>query len=83
MSLTEELIELASASNRVLPELALPWLLSRPGVTSVVVGATNPDQLSRNIAASEHSLTPEDLTALDLAVARHDASIQTWTTGQS
>jgi aryl-alcohol dehydrogenase-like predicted oxidoreductase len=46
-------------------QIALAWLLSRPVVTSVIVGAKRPDQLEDNIAATRVDLTAEDLAALD------------------
>ena len=49
--------------------LALAWLLSRPFVTSVIVGAKSPEQLADNLAASNVQLSPEELTQLDNASA--------------
>jgi len=45
--------------------VALAWLLSRPQVTSVIVGAKTPEQLADNLEASKLVLTPEDLQTLD------------------
>ena len=50
-------------------QVALAWLLSRPQVTSVIVGARTPEQLDDNLRASKLELTPEDLHALDEASA--------------
>ncbi|WP_410819979.1 aldo/keto reductase [Micromonospora sp. 050-3] len=47
--------------------VAVAWLLSRPAVTSVIVGARKHEQLVDNIAASDLTLTAEDLTELDEA----------------
>ncbi|GLZ56992.1 hypothetical protein Misp05_05680 [Micromonospora sp. NBRC 107095] len=47
--------------------MAVAWLLSRPAVTSVIVGARKHEQLVDNIAASELTLTEQDLTELDEA----------------
>ncbi len=46
-------------------QIALAWLLSRPVVTSVIVGAKRPDQLADNIAATRVTLSADDLAALD------------------
>jgi aryl-alcohol dehydrogenase-like predicted oxidoreductase len=46
-------------------QVALAWLLSRPVVTSVIVGAKRPEQLADNIAATRLVLTAEDLAALE------------------
>jgi aryl-alcohol dehydrogenase-like predicted oxidoreductase len=50
-------------------QIALAWLLSRPQVTSVIVGARTPEQLDDNLQASKLELSPEDLHALDEASA--------------
>ena len=47
--------------------VALAWLLSRPQVTSVIVGAKTSEQLADNLGASKLELTIEDLQALDEA----------------
>ncbi|MEV0185944.1 aldo/keto reductase [Streptomyces sp. NPDC050625] len=49
--------------------VALAWALARPGITSVIVGAKRPDQLTENLAAVDLELTEEDLAALDAASA--------------
>lgn len=46
-------------------QVALGWLLSRPQVSTVIVGAKTPEQLKDNLAASDLVLSPEDLQALD------------------
>lgn len=45
--------------------IALAWVLAKPGVTSVIIGAKNTDQLLDNIKAAELSLTTEQLEQLD------------------
>lgn len=47
--------------------LSLAWLLSRPQVTSVLVGASRPDQVERNVAAADIKLTEDTIRALDEA----------------
>jgi aryl-alcohol dehydrogenase-like predicted oxidoreductase len=49
--------------------IALAWLLSRPFVTSVIVGAKTPEQLSDNLAATDTTLCPDDIAALDTVSA--------------
>lgn len=46
-------------------QVALAWLLAKPHVTSVIIGARTMDQLKDNIAACAVSLTAEDMAALD------------------
>ena len=49
--------------------VALAWLLGRPGVTSVVVGARTDEQLADNLAAAELSLSAEEVARLE-AISR-------------
>lgn len=46
-------------------QIALAWLLHQTAVTSVIIGAKRLDQLDDNIAATNVTLTPEDLATLD------------------
>ncbi|MBA2677448.1 MAG: aldo/keto reductase [Ktedonobacteraceae bacterium] len=46
-------------------QVALAWLLSRPHVASVLVGASKIDQLDNNIGAAQLELSTDELTALD------------------
>jgi aryl-alcohol dehydrogenase-like predicted oxidoreductase len=45
--------------------VALAWLLSRPAVSTVIVGAKTPEQLADNLASTDLVLSPEELLALD------------------
>jgi aryl-alcohol dehydrogenase-like predicted oxidoreductase len=45
--------------------VALAWLLAKPHVTTVIIGAKNDEQLKDNLAVTELTLTPEELGALD------------------
>lgn len=56
---------IAAAHDASIARVALAWLLQRPGVTSVIVGARTREQLSDNIAASTLELSPEELSVLD------------------
>jgi len=47
--------------------VALAWQLTKPFVTSVIIGAKNKDQLLDNLAAADATLSPEHLKALDEA----------------
>ena len=46
-------------------QVALAWLLAKPHVASVLVGASNPRQLDDNLHAASVVLAPEELAALD------------------
>jgi aryl-alcohol dehydrogenase-like predicted oxidoreductase len=45
--------------------LSIAWLLAKPLVTSVIIGAKRLDQLQDNLAAAELTLTPDELRQLD------------------
>jgi aryl-alcohol dehydrogenase-like predicted oxidoreductase len=49
--------------------VALNWLLQRPTVASVIIGARNEEQLKQNLAAAEWNLTAEQVVKLDKASA--------------
>jgi aryl-alcohol dehydrogenase-like predicted oxidoreductase len=55
------------AEKRGIPraQVALAWLLSKPGVTSPIVGASKPHHLEDAVAALSVHLTPEEMTALE------------------
>jgi aryl-alcohol dehydrogenase-like predicted oxidoreductase len=46
-------------------ELAFSWLASRPQVSSVIAGATSPEQVRANAAAANWTMTKEDLEEID------------------
>jgi aryl-alcohol dehydrogenase-like predicted oxidoreductase len=66
--LVEDLQAFAEARGRRLLELAIGGLLSRPGVTSVIAGATKPDQVAANVSASHWRLSDDELSELDVLV---------------
>ncbi|MBT1696979.1 aldo/keto reductase [Fulvivirgaceae bacterium PWU4] len=51
--------------NASVAQLALAWLLHQKAVTTVIIGAKKPDQLSDNLKAVDVRFTPEDLQKLD------------------
>jgi aryl-alcohol dehydrogenase-like predicted oxidoreductase len=56
---------IADAHDATVAGMALAWLLHKPWVTSVLIGAKNPSQLSANLAATSLRLGAEELAALD------------------
>lgn len=63
------LIEIAEETNKTVPQVALNWLLQRPTVCNIVVGARNEEQLRQNLGALGWQLTAEQISKLD-AVSR-------------
>jgi aryl-alcohol dehydrogenase-like predicted oxidoreductase len=69
-SVVDVLDELAKETGRSVPQIALNWLLQRPTVASVIVGARNEQQLRDNLGAAEWSLTPGQIARLDAVSER-------------
>ncbi|WP_374471811.1 aldo/keto reductase [Phenylobacterium sp.] len=57
----ERLTAWAEARGHTLLELAFAWLLGQPVVSSVIAGATTPDQVRANAAAAAWALTPDEV----------------------
>jgi aryl-alcohol dehydrogenase-like predicted oxidoreductase len=68
-SVLTALRQVSSETGHSVARLALGWLLSRPFVTSVLVGAKSREQLIDNLAAADVRLSAEQLQALDAASA--------------
>jgi aryl-alcohol dehydrogenase-like predicted oxidoreductase len=60
----------AAETGKTVPQIALNWLLRRPTVSTVIVGARDEKQLIDNIGAVGWALTPEQVAKLDAASAR-------------
>jgi aryl-alcohol dehydrogenase-like predicted oxidoreductase len=63
--IVEALSAFAAARGHSLLELAMSWLASRPSVPSIIAGATRPEQVEQNVAATGWTLTPADLAEID------------------
>jgi aryl-alcohol dehydrogenase-like predicted oxidoreductase len=61
--------EIAIETGKSVPQIALNWLLQRPSVANVIVGARNEQQLRQNLGAVGWNLTPEQVAKLDAASA--------------
>jgi aryl-alcohol dehydrogenase-like predicted oxidoreductase len=64
-TILDTLIRAAKELGRTPSEVAIAWVISRPGVSSVLIGATRKDQLEMNLRAAELSLPPQVLKQLD------------------
>ncbi|HVE17423.1 MAG TPA: aldo/keto reductase [Chthoniobacterales bacterium] len=59
----------AAETGKSVAQVALNWLLQRPTVSSVIIGARNEEQLRQNLAAADFTLTAEQVAQLDTASA--------------
>ncbi len=63
----DALDEVAKETGKPLPQVALNWLLQRPTVATVIIGARNESQLRQNLAAADWNLTADQVAKLDAA----------------
>ncbi len=57
--------EIAKETGKTVPQIALNWLLQRPTVSSVIIGARNEEQLRQNLGATGWNLSAEQVAKLD------------------
>lgn len=65
----DALDEIAKETGKTVPQIAINWLLQRPTVSSVILGARNEEQLKQNLGAIGWNLTKEQVARLDAASA--------------
>ena len=68
--IVERLETFAEKRGRTLLELAFSWLASRPCVSSIIAGATKPEQLEANVRAVGWALTDDDFQEIDRITAK-------------
>jgi aryl-alcohol dehydrogenase-like predicted oxidoreductase len=61
--------DVAKETGKTVPQIALNWLLQRPTIANVIVGARNEEQLRDNLGAVGWNLTPAQVAKLDAASA--------------
>jgi aryl-alcohol dehydrogenase-like predicted oxidoreductase len=65
----DALDEVARETGKAVPQIALNWLLQRPTVANVIVGARDEEQLRQNLGAAGWNLTADQVAKLDAASA--------------
>ncbi len=68
-NIVEAIDSVAAEVGKTVPQVALNWLLQRPTVANVIVGARNEEQLRQNLGAVGWNLTPDQVARLDKASA--------------
>jgi len=71
------LVDIAGETGKTASQVALNWLLSRPSVCNIVVGARNAEQLQQNLGAVGWLLTKDQIDRLD-AVSRKTPPYPYW-----
>ncbi len=69
----DALDEVAAETGKTVPQIAINWLLTRPTVSSVIIGARNEEQLRANLASVGWALSPAQVAKLDVASERPKA----------
>ncbi|WP_028746255.1 aldo/keto reductase [Rhizobium mesoamericanum] len=67
--IVEALFEISEETGKTVPQIALNWLIGRPTVSSVIIGARNEEQLRQNLGAVGWSLSKQQVEKLDKASA--------------
>jgi aryl-alcohol dehydrogenase-like predicted oxidoreductase len=62
--------KVAAETGKTVPQIALNWLLQRPSVSTVIIGARNEGQLRQNLGAVGWTLSAEHIAALDAVSAK-------------
>ncbi len=65
--IVDVLDEVAEETGKTLAQIALNWLLQRPTVDNIIIGARNEEQLKQNLGATGWQLTIDQLKKLDAA----------------
>jgi aryl-alcohol dehydrogenase-like predicted oxidoreductase len=68
-AVAEKLGDFGEARGKTMLELAFSWLLAQSPVTSVIAGATRPEQLEQNVKAGTWKLTADELAEIDRITA--------------
>jgi aryl-alcohol dehydrogenase-like predicted oxidoreductase len=66
-TVVDALDAIAAETGKSVPQVALNWLLQRPTVSTVIIGARNEEQLRQNLGAVGWNLTSEQVSRLDAA----------------
>jgi aryl-alcohol dehydrogenase-like predicted oxidoreductase len=65
----EQLDRIANAHGATVAQVALAWLMGRPGITAPIASATSVEQVRELMGAANVQLTPEEMAALNTASA--------------
>jgi aryl-alcohol dehydrogenase-like predicted oxidoreductase len=66
-TVVDALDEVAKETGKTVPQVALNWVLQRPSISTVIMGARNEEQLRQNLAAEGWNLSREQIAKLDKA----------------
>ena len=62
--------EMAASRGQTLAQMALAWVLHNPAVTTVLIGASRPEQIAENVRCIEHlEFTAEEIAKIEEILA--------------
>lgn len=70
LAIVERLRAIAARFGRMVPELAVAWVLSNPAITAAIVGVRKPDHITGVVPAADWRLDEATLAEIDQAVGR-------------
>jgi len=70
-AIIQSVSEIAEARGLPMAQVALAWMLSKPGITAPIIGATKPHHLEDAVAALSVQLTPEEIQRMEAAYLPH------------
>ena len=66
----DALDQVSLETGKTVAQVAINWVLQRPSVSTVIIGARDEAQLQQNLAAADWSLTPDQIALLDATSAK-------------
>jgi aryl-alcohol dehydrogenase-like predicted oxidoreductase len=70
LELAESLPPIAQKAGLTMAQLAIAWVLRRPGVTAAIVGARRPSQIEETVSAGDRVLSKEVISAIDRLIGK-------------
>jgi len=64
----QRLRPIAESAGVTMSQLAIAWVLAQPGISAAIIGASRPEQVAENVAASGVTLDAQTLAAIDTAL---------------
>ncbi len=66
-----QLVQVATDAGMTMAQMALAWVISRPGISAAIVGATKPEQIAENVKAADMTLDEELIARIDDVLVGH------------
>jgi aryl-alcohol dehydrogenase-like predicted oxidoreductase len=80
LAAVEEIRAIAEKRSASVSQAAISWVYNQPGISTAIVGARTPSQLSENLKAADTNFTAEDISAMSKASLPVNEDISDWDT---